>query len=150
MMSTADSALLSISSMVTKDIYLPFIKPGATEAQLTKLGKILSWLIVAALAGIAIKLNGLETKFTLIELLNMKFDMLIQLGPAFLIGIHWKGMRSGPTFAGMFVGLIVALSLYPLATLKNYGFHPGHVGLLVNLAIAIGGSVALNRTESKT
>lgn len=150
MMSTADSALLSISSMVTKDIYLPFLKPEATEAQLTKLGKIFSWLIVAVLAGIAIKLDGLKTKLTLIELLNMKFDMLVQLGPAFLIGIHWKAMRAGPTFAGMFVGLVVALSLYPLATLKNYGVHPGHFGLLANLVIAIGGSLALNRLRPKS
>lgn len=150
LMSTADSALLSISSMLTKDIYQPFVKPEATEAELTRLGKILSWLTVGFLAGVAIYLNGLETKLTLIELLNMKFDMLIQLAPAFLIGIHWKGMRAGPTFVGMLIGLIVALSLYPLATLNTYGVHAGHFGLLVNLTIAVCGSMAMNRSRARS
>ena len=63
LMSTADSALLSISSMLTKDIYLPYFRPQATEAELTKVGKISSWVIVVLLVAVAI-----GTKATLVRL----------------------------------------------------------------------------------
>ena len=67
LMSTADSALLSISSMFTRDIYLPYIKPGSSEEHLTHVGKAFSWLAVALLVGVAI-----GTEKTLVRLLRAK------------------------------------------------------------------------------
>lgn len=152
-MSTGDSALLSISSMLTKDIYAGFISPSASQTTLTRLGKIISALLVALLATAAIGLNQLEGKVTLVQLLNAKFDLLIQLAPAFMLGINWKGLRAGPTFLGMLLGLVFALSFFwipkegagLLSVLKTSGFHAGLWGLLLNLLIAIIGSLVLNR-----
>ena len=144
LMSTADSAVLSISSMLTKDIYLPFVKPGAEQSHLTKLGKIISWGTIALLTAIAIILNQSEGKPTLVQLLDMKFDMLVQLAPAFMLGIHWKGMRGGPTFAGMAAGLVLALGLFPVKTISSLGIHAGLFGLLLNVTIAVVGSWWLN------
>ncbi len=146
-MSTADSALLSISSMLTKDVYAGFIKRDATEAELTRLGKILSWVLLALLVGLAIVLKR-ET--SLIALLDRKFDILIQLVPAFMLGIRWHGLRSGPVLAGLVAGLVVALGLAfgPFAFVdggKIGGFHPGLFGLAVNLAVAVGGSLHRRR-----
>lgn len=155
-MSTGDSALLSISSMLTKDIYASFIRPGASEASLTRLGKFISAALVVALAWLAIYLNGLGEKITLIQLLAMKFDMLIQLAPAFFIGIHWRGMRSGPVFAGIAVGLVFSLMFFwvpkegtgILVWMKNSGFNPGIYGLLLNFLIAVPGSLLWNRRRT--
>ncbi len=152
-MSTGDSALLSVSSMLTKDIYAGLIRPEANQESLTKLGKMISFVLVLLLASLTIWMNRSGGKITLVQLLAMKFDMILQIAPAFMIGIHWKQLRSGPVFAGMLVGLVLALSFFwipaegngILQVLKNCGFHPGLYGLIVNLAIAIGGSVLLNR-----
>ena len=114
-MSTADSTLLSMSSMVTKDLYMGFVRPHASQATLTSLGKWISTVFVVVLAALAVWLNNSGTKLTLVELLEMKFDMLLQLAPAFMIAIHWQRMRAGPVFAGMFAGLVFALLFFPPA-----------------------------------
>lgn len=154
-MSTADSCLLSLSSMITKDLYAGFVRPDASQEKLTSLGKWISTIIVLSLASLAIYMNNSGVKFTLVELLEMKFDLLLQIAPAFLIGIHWKGLKAGPVFAGMAAGLVFALSFFWvddksgtfMATLKTSGFHPGIWALGLNGVIAVGGSLGINRSK---
>ena len=136
--------MLSISSMFTKDIYSVHFSPTAPESGLTRIGKRCSWAVLAALAVLAILLKDQTSLSTLID---RKFDVLVQLVPAFMIGIHWPGLKTGPTLTGLVAGLIVALSLAfgPFDFVvggKVWGFHPGLYGLAVNLAIAVGGSLS--------
>jgi len=56
-MSTADSALLTISSIFTKDLYARFIKHQLPEEELTKIGKLISWIVIGVLVGLAILLQ---------------------------------------------------------------------------------------------
>jgi SSS family solute:Na+ symporter/sodium/pantothenate symporter len=135
-MSTADSALLSISSMLVKDVYGRWIRPNATEGELTRAGKLSSWALIAVLAALAIALR----KTTLVTLLDRKFDLLVQLGPAFILGVHARWLRGGAVFAGLLAGLIVALGLVVSGNGMPWGVHPGLYGLAVNLAIAVAGS----------
>lgn len=151
MMSTADSALLSISSMLSKDIYGRFIDSNASEARLTFMGKIFSWCLIIFLVWLAIYLSD---KASLIKLLDRKFDILIQLVPAFMLSIHWRGMQALPTFIGIVFG--VTLSLYLafggfdfVQNGKIYGFHPGLIGLLFNLTLAVLGSIWINKTNNR-
>ncbi|MEE2947313.1 MAG: sodium:solute symporter family protein [Verrucomicrobiota bacterium] len=137
LMSTADSVLLSISSMLTKDIYHRQIKPAASEARLTLIGKSVSWIVVTIMASVAIYLNSLESKPTLVKLMDMKFDMLMQLGPGFILGAYWHGMRPNAPFWGLLSGLAVVFALYPLDTLANWGIHAGVFGLTVNLFVVV-------------
>jgi SSS family solute:Na+ symporter/sodium/pantothenate symporter len=147
LMSTADSCLLTISSMATKDVYQRFMNPAATEEQLTRIGKILSWVIVALMAALAIWINSLETKPTLVKLLDMKFDMLIQLVPGFMIGIHWTRLRGRFVLLGMVAGLVVTFAFYGSETIRATGFHHGLFGLAVNLLVSVGGSWLRDREE---
>ena len=144
-MSTADSALLSISSMVTKDLYGRYVDRNAREQFLTKLGKIVSWVLVAILIIVAIRMYD-SGKNTLIKLLDRKFDWLVQLAPAFFIGIHWRRMRSGPVSYGMLAVLAVVLAMCGHG--KIAGIHAGLYGLVLNLLIALGGSLLLARRPS--
>tara|TARA_B100000700_G_scaffold205366_1_gene225801 strand:+ start:1274 stop:2785 length:1512 start_codon:yes stop_codon:yes gene_type:complete len=137
LMSTADSVLLSISSMLTKDIYHRQINPNASEARLTMIGKSISWVVVAVMAGVAIYLNSLENKPTLVKLMDMKFDMLMQLAPGFILGAYWRGMKSNTPFWGLVCGLICIFALYPIGTLVNWGVHAGIFGLAVNLSVVV-------------
>lgn len=147
MMSTADSALLSISSMLSKDIYGRFVDADASEARLTLMGKIFSWCLIIFLVWLAIYLSD---KASLIKLLDRKFDLLIQLVPAFMISIHWQRMKALPTFVGLIVGIVVSLVLAFggfdfVQNGKVYGFHPGLFGLVVNLSIAVLGSMLIEK-----
>jgi solute:Na+ symporter, SSS family len=147
MMSTADSALLSISSMLSKDIYGRFVEPNASEAKLTMMGKIFSWCLILFLVWLAIYLSD---KASLLKLLDRKFDLLIQLVPAFMLSIHWRGMKATPTLLGLVSGVFLSLWLAYggfsfVENGKLYGFHPGLAGLLLNLFISISGSLYFNR-----
>ena len=55
-MSTVDSALLSMSSIITKDFYTR-LSPGKTQAELTRVGKTISWGIMAVAVYIAFVLT---------------------------------------------------------------------------------------------
>ena len=135
LMSTADSVLLSVSSMLTKDIYHRQINPNASEARLTMIGKSTSWIVVAIMAAVTIYLESLENKPTLVKLMDMKFDMLMQLAPGFILGAHWRGMKSNAPFWGLACGLVCIFALYRFGTLTNWGVHAGIFGLAVNLLV---------------
>jgi SSS family solute:Na+ symporter/sodium/pantothenate symporter len=150
LMSTADSAMLSISSMFTKDIYGVHMRPKATEPELTRIGKRCSWVLVGLLAMLAIVLKN---QASLIGLLDRKFDLLVQLVPAFMLGIHWMKLDGRAVLYGLLAGLAVSLILAfgPFSFVvsgKVWGIHPGLYGLVVNLAIAVLGSFLIGDRAS--
>ena len=137
-MSTADSVLLSISSMLTKDIYGQWFQTAASEARLTAVGKVASWILLTALTCLAVLLRH---NTSLVYLLDRKFDLLLQLAPAFFIGLHWSGLRAGPTLLGLIVGVAIAMALAFGVDGKVAGIHPGIYGLAANATIAVVGSI---------
>ena len=142
-MSTADSALLSISSMFSSDLYRR-ATPEASQQSLTKVGKASSWALVAILVVLAIALRHTP----LLKLLDRKFDLLVQLSPAFFLGLHWSGLRARPVFAGLVAGLVIALGLAFGVSGKPWGIHAGLYGLPVNLVLAVGGSLLASKERS--
>ncbi len=142
MMSTADSALLTISSMFTKDIYLKFFKKLPDEKSLTFVGKCCSWIFLLILITFAIILRE---NTSLVKLMDRKLDLMIQLAPAFMFGIHFNFLKAKPVFWGIMTGVIIAL-LIPYLQLgfisngKVFGFHAGLVGLIPNLLLSFIGS----------
>jgi SSS family solute:Na+ symporter/sodium/pantothenate symporter len=143
MMSTADSILLSISSMLTKDIYARVYNHDVSEIVLTRLAKAFTWVLIIVGIYLAILL---KEKTLLINLLDRKFDLLVQLVPAFMIGIRWQRLKSIPTCLGLIVGVTISLVLafgnfdFVMGG-KVYGIHPGLIGLLINILIAVSGSL---------
>ena len=140
LMSTADSALLSISSMFTKDIYQVFFSRQASQAELTRAGKICSWVVIALLVMIAIL-----TDKTLVRLLELKFEVLVQIVPCFFFGLYWRRFDHRVVLAGLFCGLAVALGLTWAGYPRVWGFHAGVVGFGLNAAVCALGALYLTR-----
>ena len=89
---------------------------------------------------LAVGLYHFRDNNILITLMKLKFEMLLQLAPGFILGLHWKNLPSRAVFAGMIVGLLVAVGLYfgRLAEFNSYkltGIHEGVWGLLANLVV---------------
>ena len=150
MMSTSDSALLSISSMLTKDIVQRFFKPLETQSNLLKTSKKISWSIIIILVCLCF---FLKDNTSLIQLLDRKIDLLVQLVPAFIIGLHCNKMNGQAVLAGIVFGLTVSLVL-PFSGFdfvengKVYGLHAGLIGLIPNTTVALLGSyVPRNKNE---
>ncbi len=143
LMSTADSALLSMSSMFTRDIYHAHLRPHSSEAELTRVGKISSWIVVAILVVIAI-----GTDKSLIRLLELKFEVLIQIVPCFFLGLYWTRLSASAVLMGMIAGLATALGLTWTGYARLGGFHAGVVGLAVNFALCCLGAASSGRSDS--
>ena len=134
-MSTVDSALLSMSSIITKDFYTR-LSPGKTQAELTKVGKIISWGIMAIAVYFAIVLPQ-----TIWRLLEIKLELLIQISPAIFIGLYNNKVRGKSVFYGMLVGTVFSL-IVMIANkqgfsipAKPFGVHAGVWGLIINCAV---------------
>ena len=75
------------------------------------------------------------------RLLELKFEVLIQIVPCFFLGLYWKRLSSRVVLSGMLVGLAVALGLTLAGIPKVYGFHAGVVGLGLNFMICAMGTL---------
>ena len=124
-MSTADSVLLSLSSILSKDFLGKSVLAGASEKRLTTVGKRLSWLVMAALASIAF-----VPRMTLWGLLELKMEILVQVSPVFILGAMWERLDGRAAFYGMLMGAVLA-SGFALGGVGGFGgFHAGLVAWL--------------------
>ncbi len=133
-MSTADSVLLSLSSLFSGDL----LNRSQDDPATTKIGKAVGIVVMVAMAATA-----LSPRFTLWRLIELKMELLIQCVPAFLIAMHWKNLRSAPVFWGLVVGTLISVTSVVFGFKRLAGFHVGVIGLLVNALIAWTGSLVL-------
>ena len=131
-MSTADSVLLSLSSLLVKDVLGRF-RPGMLpEARLTVWGKRLSWIIMAILVAIA-----LTPDLTLWGLIELKMEVLIQTAPLFVLGALWPRFNAAGATAGMVAGTLLAAGLTLAGMGKVWGLHAGVLGLALNVVVGV-------------
>ncbi len=126
-MSTVDSAMLAISSLFTQDIYFQK-NPEASQKRLTLVGKIFTWILMVLMVYLAIKLPS-----TIWWLIQIKLEILCQIAPAIMLGVHFKKLSSTSILYGLVLGLSFTL-LFLLSPLPNkpFGFHAGVLGLVLN------------------
>jgi len=132
-MSTIDSALLAISSLFTQDIYRP-LRPGSSNAHLTSMGKLLSWITIAIMCYLAIILPQ-----TIWKLMEIKLEILCQVAPAIFLGIHIKSLNSRSMLYGITAGTLVTLFIMFNNEIgfgfsdRPLGIHAGLIGFAANL-----------------
>lgn len=126
-MSTVDSAMLAIASLFTQDIYHQH-NPQASQKKLTLVGKLFSWVLMAVMVYLAISLPS-----TIWWLIQIKLEILCQIAPAVMLGVHFKALRASSILYGLLAGLGFTL-IFLLSPLPDrpFGFHAGVLGLLLN------------------
>jgi Na+/proline symporter len=134
-MSTADSCLLSLGSLLSRDL---LGREGRDEAD-TRTGKRLAAGMLLATIPFA-----LWRELTLWRLIELKMELLIQCVPAFLIALHWSRLRAGPVLAGIVVGTLFSAGLSLAGLPRLGGVHVGVVGCALNALVAVGGSLFLD------
>lgn len=141
--STADSVLLTLSSIISKDLYGDFINKNATEHQQIFVGKIIGIVVVGILLLIAWNPPG-----TIIEIFQLKFEVLVQVAPAFILGLYWKKIHTKAVLTGMIVGTVLA-AVMTFIGWEPFGFASGLWGLLINTLICVVGSMIFHASESE-
>ncbi|NIV94526.1 sodium:solute symporter family protein [candidate division KSB1 bacterium] len=131
-MSTADSVLLSLSSILAKDFLGKTLLKHAPETQVTKAGKYVSWGIMAMLVVIA-----LIPRITLWGLTELKMELLSQVSPVIILGVLWRKLSSQAALAGVLGGSTLAVSLTLAGYGKLWGFHAGLLGWGLNLCLCV-------------
>jgi len=136
-MSTADSVLLSLASLVAEDL----LDWPRGDAATTLVGKRLAVGLMIAMAALALVARDI----TLWGLIELKMELLIQCAPAFLLALHWPGLRAGPAAWGVLAGSAVAVLGLAVETHRVGGVHVGVLGLGLNVAVAVLGSAWAGR-----
>jgi Na+/proline symporter len=148
-MSTADSCLLSLSSIITKDFAARLKGLGADEAE--RYTRLVPWCSIAIM--VVLTILAMRPLTTLWGLLVVKFEILIQLSPAFVLGtLHERGapraFAVGDILKGLGAGLLVTLGLYLGGLQDVYGLHAGTVGAAVNYLVVVSARAIRLRTTA--
>jgi len=143
-MSTADSALLSVGSMFTKDIYKAYLRKDATPEQCLRIGKRFGWALMAVLVLSAYA--SLKTESSIWLLIQLKLEFMVQISPAFLLGLFWPRVDSRAVLWGAVGGTALTLAVWlgvvcDLWTTRSpWGVSAGVWGLGLNYGVCVLGS----------
>ncbi len=127
-MSTADSVLLSLGSVIACDL----LGRDRHDPATTRTGKRAAALVMLIALGFA-----LMPKLSLWRLIELKMEILIQCAPAFLVAIHWKRFSARAALCGLVVGTTVAVGAALGGFKRIEGFHIGVIGAFANLLVAL-------------
>ncbi|WP_245544969.1 sodium:solute symporter family protein [Lentibacillus jeotgali] len=141
--STADSILLTFSSIISNDLYGNYINPKASQRKKLLVGKLAGVVAVGILILIA-----WFPPATLYQIFVLKFELLIQISPGFILGLYWNRLHPKAVFAGMFAGTAVA-SVMTVLGLSWLNIASGLWGLLLNLSICVLGSLMMTVSEKE-
>jgi len=125
LMSTADSQLLSLSSMLSRD--LPFKKLKISEIFI---GKIL--IVVLSFFAILYVISGYNPKTGIMgTLVSTTFSGLAVLCPTTLAALYWKKATKYGCIGSIIIGE-VSIFLFQLKILPSFGFLPAIWGILIS------------------
>lgn len=136
-MSTADSVLLSLSSILSKDFLGKTVLRDAPEEHVTRMGKRISWVVMALLA-----LLAFTPRITLWGLTELKMEILVQVSPVFVLAAIWDRLTARAAFAGMLAGALVSGGMAIAGIASIGGVQGGVVGWALNLGLCVGLSLA--------
>ena len=142
-MSTADSVLLSLSSILSKDFLGKTWLAGAPEERITSIGKKISWIVLTIIALVAF-----SPRVTLWGLTELKMEILIQASPVFMLGAMWSKLHSRATLVGMITGTLIASALAAAGLSNVAGIHRGVIGWAINVTLCIILSMVLKEQET--
>lgn len=150
MMSTVDSVLLLCSSAATRNIYLSFINPKATQEQQLKLGKLVTLIIGIVAILVAFK------PFTAIQwMVAFSFNVFASAFTIpILYAVWWPRASKIGGLLGMISGAVSSLVWYAIGwstygSFANWpgGIWPGVIGLIVSFLVTTGVSLVTKPPE---
>jgi Na+/proline symporter len=132
-MSTAAGVLLTLSSMLTHDLYRHFMRPRASERELATVGRLFTVLVL-----VSVTVLSLRPLTTLWNLTIIKFEFLMQLYVPLILGLYWSRFSRAAAFAGLGAGTLCVSVMIFLGPDHVGVFEAGLCGALVNLLCGVG------------
>lgn len=146
-MSTADSVALTMSSMISRDVYVEFVNPQSTERREVRITQVMLIGVMLLALGLAwLQPAGI---FALIDFAVVGFAATS--APVFL-GAYWQRATAGGAAASLVLGpaITICFFLEIIPATYQFGMHYGFIGMVVSYVIFIGVSLATTAPESET
>lgn len=138
-MSTADSVALTMSSMISRDVYSEYVDPDASVARQVTVTQIL--LLVVILLAVLLALTRPAGIFDLIAFAVVGFATTS--APVFL-GAFWRGGTTAGAIASLLLGpgITILFFIEYIPPAYTLGMHYGFVGVLIAYVIFVSVSFA--------
>lgn len=146
-MSTADSVALTMSSMLSRDVYREFLDPEASERRQVRVTQALLIGLIALAVGLAlVQPAGI---FDLVAFAVVGFATTS--APVFL-GVYWERGTATGAVASLVAGpgLTILLFLEVIPGSVTMGTHYGFVGVLVAYSVFVAVSLATSTPADDT
>jgi SSS family solute:Na+ symporter len=142
-MSTANSQIHAVSTVVTMDIYQRYVSPHASQARIISIGRLSLVGFSMAAYILALTVPGLLVTIGIAALAGTAQLIIPTLG-----AITWRRAHPVAAFWGLTGGILCVLVLTYGASVSNpLGLHAGIWGLLLNSLIFISFSLLLKRRD---
>jgi len=141
-MSTMDSQLLALSSMITRDLYVEFVDAEASVERQVRVGRIL--VVALSVVGLAIALRPPDTIF---EIATEAFTGLAVLFPTTLAAMYWRQTSPASCIASIVVGEILLIGYHYqwIPAQWTFGFLPVVPILILCVLVILAGSLGRGR-----
>ena len=146
-MSTADSVALTMSSMVSRDVYAEFVDPEATVRQQVRVTQLL--LIVVIILALILAWIRPAGIFDIIAFAVVGFATTS--APVFL-GAYWeRGTATGGVASLVFgPGITILFFLEYIPSAYTFGMHYGFVGVVIAYIIFVAVSLATSTPTAES
>ena len=143
-MSTAAGVLLTLSSMVTHDLYRHWVRPHASEDEIATAGRVFTVLILLLVTALS-----LHPITTLWQLTVIKFEFLMQLYLPLILGLYWPRFSRAAALAGLAVGTL-SLGAMVLAGWEHIGIlDVGLAAFVLNGFASVGVTLLFQPSEAE-
>lgn len=144
-MSTANSQIHAVSTIVTMDFYQRYKNPQASQQQIIKIGRYALVIFSLIAYFMALVVPGVLVTIGVAALAGTAQLIVPTLGALF-----WRKAHPDGAFWGLIIGTIVVLLITFVPPLQApLGFHAGVWGLLINTIVFVAISLAKDREDKE-
>jgi solute:Na+ symporter, SSS family len=124
--------ILTAATLFAKNLYRPLFAPAMSDDQVATLARAMVIVL-----GATSLLLAIYSSTTLVSLLLTGYALVTQFFPGVVFGVYWQRVSARAVFAGMVVGVAVALFLMLSHRDPIYGVSAGFLALCVNFFVAV-------------
>jgi len=138
-MSTADSILLQVGTIASRDIFQRFFKPDATDHQMVWVSRIL--ILVMGLIGLFVAIFNPPGVFAIVTYTTSVLGSAFL--PLYVCAVWWKKANTPGALASMIGGALIAF----LSRQLGWGLHPMLAGLIASIVLMVVVSLATQKSS---
>ncbi|MBI9102552.1 MAG: sodium/proline symporter [Spirochaetales bacterium] len=138
-MSTADSILLQVGTIASRDIFQRFFKPDASDHQMVWVSRIL--ILVMGIIGLLVAIFNPPGVFAIVTYTTSVLGSAFL--PLYVCAVWWKKANTPGALASMIGGALVAF----LSRQLGLGLHPMLAGLIASIVLMVVVSLATQKSH---